>query len=140
MGDFDLTQLLPRAKPSTVTENIRSVRYVCNLPFVPHLKKPTLNTKFPGSMVVSLTRAMLPRLQGVPPKFVPYKNTHLLPWLQPRVHARPALDKLAPPQPIQNNCVNPDLPPVEQWTVLSFNPVCFLGLDCANIRIFMFDP
>ena len=70
-------------------DTLTSVRYLCNLAFSDVID-PTKNSKFPGTLVVSLNRTSLPGLKGQSNCHLPYKATDILPWIQP-------VDRQTPP-------------------------------------------
>ena len=73
---------------------VQNVRYICNLGFDGKLD-PCKNSKFPGQMVVSLTKKDLMCLSGEIPVTFPYKDSELLSWLKPKKNAIPyVLDML----------------------------------------------
>ena len=71
-GDFDLCAILENTTLTTDDNEAGIVRYLCNLPFTDVLD-PCRNSKFPGTMVVSLARKDLSLLNGVPHIHTPYK-------------------------------------------------------------------
>jgi hypothetical protein len=58
-----------------------AVQYMCNLVFSEHLNV-CKNSKFPGTMVVSLSRKELPLISGVRPIHRPYLPCHINAWLK----------------------------------------------------------
>lgn len=83
MDDFDLTHLFPQfAHLCTDMDKKRSVQYLCNLAFSDVINSTT-NTKFPGTLVVSLSRKdMKQYFHGGQTQHLPYEKTHIYPWLQ----------------------------------------------------------
>ena len=68
--------------PCIDTDTTHCLRWLCNLAFSDVLE-PVKNNKFPGGMVVSLSRSDLVHLKGTRPFHVPYKSTEIYPWLSP---------------------------------------------------------
>ncbi len=66
------------------------VKFFVNLAFGEHLD-PCKNSKFPGSMVVSVSRKDIPTIKGYPMHHIPYKPTEIIAWLHPVVHQIPPL-------------------------------------------------
>lgn len=75
------------------------VMYLCNLAFSDVLD-PCKNTKFPGGLAVSLSRELLPRLQGHPAHHTPYEPTALLSWVSP-------VERVIPPMAWSSDDVDP---------------------------------
>jgi len=71
--------------PTTENECAQCVQYLCNLAFADMGAPfdPCKNTKFPGTLVVSVSRAMLPRIRGRPSVHKAYSQTDILPWINP---------------------------------------------------------
>lgn len=76
-------------QPCEHLDTVTSVRYLCNLTYSDVLDV-SKNQKFPGTMVVSLSREHLPLLRGQPSSHLPYKPTDLWPWLE-------AMERPVPP-------------------------------------------
>jgi hypothetical protein len=82
-GDLDLCKIL---KNTTLTSDVTEtdvVRYLCNIPFSDVLD-PCKNSKFPGTMVVSLSRDDLHFLKGIPCIHMPYKPEEIISWVNPK--------------------------------------------------------
>lgn len=76
-----------------------AAHYLCNLSYSDVLDA-CANRSFPGTMVVSLSRKDLPKLQGLPPHHVLYDETHIKSWLFPTVRHVPEMtppEKSTPP-------------------------------------------
>lgn len=84
MGDLNLLEAFSNFEISQAhdVESAQCIQYLCNTAFADVLDS-SKNRKFPGSMVVSLSRTDLERLRGQAPIHKPYKSTDLLPWLDP---------------------------------------------------------
>lgn len=68
--------------PVTDPEVIQCVTYLCNLAFSDVLDV-CKSAKFPGGLAVSLSRELLPRLQGHNGHHIPYEPTDLMSWISP---------------------------------------------------------
>lgn len=69
---------------------IQCLKYACNLPFRDVLNVYK-NYKFPGQMVVSISKKHLPLIQGQRPPHLPYKITDILPWFNGKAHNIPVV-------------------------------------------------
>jgi hypothetical protein len=89
-GEFDLLEVFSRVHVSRCedVETNNCLKFLCNTAFSDMID-PCRNTKFPGSMVVSLSRASLPKLKGRASIHVPYKDTDIIPWINPVVRHIP---------------------------------------------------
>lgn len=76
--DFDLGSICNVASKNDT--NI--VKFFVNLGFENHLD-PCKNNKFPGSMVVSVSRKDITLIKGIPMTHIPYKETEIFAWLNP---------------------------------------------------------
>ncbi len=65
-------------------------KFFVNLAFGEHLD-PCKNSKFPGSMVVSILRKDLDTIKGFRPKHIPYKSCEIVAWMHPVNHQIPPL-------------------------------------------------
>jgi hypothetical protein len=87
-GDFHLNGLI---HSSQADANVaQTTQYILNLCFSDACPVLT-NTKFPGTQVVALDRANLPRLHGSKPIHMPYKASEIYSWLQGQPIAIPPL-------------------------------------------------
>jgi hypothetical protein len=90
-------------------EDSARVQYLCNTAFSDYLKV-TKNTKFPGSMAVSLTASDLPLLAGFVCTHISYKPSELVAWTVPTPVLVPPLNFATPPSRAQashRNTANP---------------------------------
>lgn len=69
---------------------IQCLKYACNLPFGDVLNV-FKNYKFPGQMVVSISKQHLKLIRGQRPPHIPYKVTDILPWFSSKPHKIPAV-------------------------------------------------
>jgi hypothetical protein len=76
--------------PNLDEDTVQCVQYICNLCFSDVLDT-CKNTKFPGTMVASLSRKDLSSIKGVKSTFQVYKSSDILPWLSPVQRHIPAL-------------------------------------------------
>ena len=83
MDDFDLLHIFPgKISVCDNIDKVRSVQYFCNLAYSDVLN-PAKNIKFPGTLVVSLSRKDLSTyFYGIPSEHLDYDKTHIFPWLQ----------------------------------------------------------
>jgi len=82
MSEFSILDTLPRVSLCEDEHVNECTRYLNNLAFNDSLDI-IKNIKFPGALVVSLSRRDLPRLKGQPTAHLPYKPTDILCWMQP---------------------------------------------------------
>lgn len=149
MSDFSLLARLPFVRASTHHQHVFALQYLCNLPFAEVLH-PTKNHKFPGTMVVSLTREHLPLLVGAPPQIVPYEKTHLFPWWEKHLRVVPPIPAhWRPPVARSTTGVlkkeggrslpltpNPALPPITSWTYgPGYQPLDPLDVAPSQLRV-----
>ena len=59
-----------------------AAQYLCNFAYSDVLD-PCKNSKFPGTLVVSLFRQDLEKIQGYPRIHVPYKKEEIIAWIHP---------------------------------------------------------
>jgi hypothetical protein len=85
-ADLDLSTF---CEPASRAESA-IVKFFVNLGFGDQLD-PCKNSKFPGSMVVSVSRKDVPTIKGYPMHHIPYKPTEIVAWLHPVVHQIPPL-------------------------------------------------
>ncbi len=92
MSDFDLSEIFKKDEIThfTTTDEINSIKYITNLCFSGTIN-PKTNSKFPGTLVVSVSKRDLSKFEGLRMIHKPYKETELLPWLQGCKHITPQL-------------------------------------------------
>jgi hypothetical protein len=130
--------------PCTQADTLNCIKYICNLPFLDVLD-PCKNTKFPGTLVTSLSRAKLPLLRGQPSSHMPYKATDIIPWIHP-------IERHIPPLQFQNLTIAKPLVPKSKLQITEIplevdthkidfgeEDGLFLVLSPANLRISQID-
>ena len=75
-------------KPLKIKEDNDAVQYGCNMAFS-KVFDTSVNNKFPGSAVVSLSRSMLLEIQGLQSQHIPYTLAELTSWCAPFVRHIP---------------------------------------------------
>jgi hypothetical protein len=83
MDDVTLLTRHSEVRPAKDLDTTHAIQYLCNLAFPESLVEPCANTKFPGSLVVSLSRQDVQKIRGTCPVHRPYKEAHILAWMTP---------------------------------------------------------
>jgi hypothetical protein len=77
--------------PTSDSGITQCVVYLSNLSFSDVLDT-CKNSKFPGSLAVSISRSMIPRLQGYNSHHVGYEAAHILTWFNPVQRTIPTMN------------------------------------------------
>jgi hypothetical protein len=89
--DIDLVQILEDVSITSIKTESDIVRYICNYAFADVLD-PCKNTKFPGTMVVSLCRNDIPTIVGRDKIHRPYSKEEIVAWINPVQRQIPPLN------------------------------------------------
>jgi len=97
-SDFNLLEIF--AGHTTRCEDVDTnncIKFICNTAFSDVID-PCRNVKFPGALVVSLSRRHVPMLKGRSAIHMAYKNTDVIPWIHPTERQMPPFQFHETPQ------------------------------------------